>query len=421
MSSLLFENIAFAKLVINKTPLPAHNREGKSQLEVAMEKCRKCHAELPEGAKFCPSCGTKQSIQQRTKSRGNGTGSVYKRENGTWVAFRVLRYSVDDNGKMHKVTASKSGFKTKRDALAYLPNLTQESKREQQKQITFLQLYDKWEPTHRAGKDTINCYRAAKKHFRPVWYLKMSEITVDDLQECMDDVPGKRTQENMKALCGLLYKYAIPRHIATLNIGPYLVVGGAKGIGKEGLPLADLQKLEKQVGKIPYADYIVADCYLGFRPSELLELDVSDYNPTDKTITGGAKTDAGRNRIVPVSPVIQSTIDRLTAGRTSGALFGDTSGERMRLEVYREHFYNALEACGIENPIIEVNGQNRRTYTPHSCRHTFATMMKDVKAPDKDKLSLIGHTSTEMLRHYQDTEIDGLRKIVNELSSTKKL
>lgn len=383
--------------------------------------CMKCKKSIPEDALFCPYCGRKHIVQQKPKARGNGTGSVYKRSNGTWMAIRVLRYEVDGDGNRHKVTASKSGFKTKKEALAYLPNLTAESKLEQRRTITFQQLYDKWEPTHRAGKDTINCYRAAKKHFRPVWGMQMKDITVDDLQDCMDDVPGKRTQENMKALCGLLYKYAIPRHMATLNMGQYLIVGGAKGLGKDGLPMNALKKLEDNVGKVPYADYIVADCYMGFRPSELLELDVSNYDRKEKTITGGAKTEAGKDRVVPISPKIQETIDRLTNGKIAGPLFCDTGGGRMRIEVYRERFYEALEACGIDNPIIEVNGQKRRTYTPHSCRHTFATMMKNVKAADKDKLALIGHTSTEMLRHYQDTEIDGLRKIINAIAEGEKV
>jgi len=42
-------------------------------------------------------------------------------------------------------------------------------------------------------------------------------------------------------------------------------------------------------------------------------------------------------------------------------------------------------------------------------------MMKNVSAPDKDKLRLIGHTSTEMLRHYQDVDIDSLRRITDAL------
>ena len=71
---------------------------------------------------------------------------------------------------------------------------------------------------------------------------------------------------------------------------------------------------------------------------------------------------------------------------------------------FRDQFRKALEA------IPEV-----RLLTPHSCRHTFATLLKDVPAPDKDKLRLIGHTSAEMLRHYQDVDVDSLRRITDAL------
>lgn len=385
-----------------------------------MATCRKCKATLPEGAIFCHICGIRQDAekpQRKTRTRGNGTGTAFKRSNGTWVAQKTLEWRVDENGKMHRTYASKGGFKTKKEALNYLPHLSAQTKQEKKRLTTFRELYEIWEPIHEKNitKSTMDCYRAAMKHFRPLWNEPFTEITVDDLQECMDETPGKRTQQNMKAVCGLLYKYAIPRNMATLNMGQYLVVGGEDGLGKEGLPLEALEKLKQNVGKVPYVDYIVAQCYLGFRPSELLELDAANYDRKKKYFTGGAKTEAGRNRIVTVSPKIQSTIDRLTDRKVSGPVFCDTDGTPMAIEKYRQKFYAALEACGIDNPIIEFNGTNRRKYTPHSCRHTFSTLMKSVQAPDKDKLALIGHISTEMLRHYQDVDLEGLRKITDAI------
>ena len=378
--------------------------------------CRKCRASIPDGSKFCNACGAKQDVLHKPKVRGNGTGSVYKLPNGTWIAVRILGWNVDDTGMKHKTTVSKSGFRTKKEALEYLPRLTREEKQERKNTITFKQLFDSWEPTHNRGKSTMNCYKAAMNHFKSVWYERMSEITVDDLQECMDECPaGKRTMENMKALCGLLYKYAIPRHYASINMGQYLVVNGEAGLGKEGLPISALDKLVKAVGSVPYANYIVAECYLGFRPSELLALDVSDYNRANKTLTGGAKTEAGKNRVVTISPKIQNIIDQLTQNKITGPIFCDEDGSRLDIKEYRERFYEALDACGIDNPTTEVNGISRRKYTPHSCRHTFSTLMKKVPGADKDKLSLIGHTSTEMLRHYQDVDLDGLRKITDAI------
>lgn len=55
-------------------------------------KCRKCRAEIPDGSKFCLSCGAKQIQEKRkTLKRANGTGTVYKlqgRRKRPWVAAK---------------------------------------------------------------------------------------------------------------------------------------------------------------------------------------------------------------------------------------------------------------------------------------------------------------------------------------------
>ena len=333
---------------------------------------------------------------------------------------------MDANGKKHRLRRTKAGFKTKREAIAFLPQLI--SAPQKAKTMTFKDLYDKWEPTHRAGKSTMGNYKAAINYFQPIWGSDLSDVDIDDLQNCIDDCPrGKRTRENMKALCGLLYKFAIPRHLASLNLGEYLIVGGGDGGEKIGLPADAVEKLRSNIGTIPYADYIVAQCYLGFRPSEMLALDAKDYDRKQifrysgascrkqKAFTGGAKTDAGKDRIVTVSPKIQPIIDRLVADKISGPVFCGAGGAPLSIKSYRSLFYIALESAGIDNPIIVKDGINRRTYTPHSCRHTFATLLKNVPAPDEDKLRLIGHTSTEMLRHYQDVNLEDLRRITDAI------
>lgn len=130
---------------------------------------------------------------------------------------------------------------------------------------------------------------------------------------------------------------------------------------------------------------------------------------------GGAKTDAGRDRIVTVSPKIQPIVDRLVKDKISGPVFCGKDGAQMSIASYQSAFYAVLDACGIDNPVLEVNGMERRKYTPNSCRHTFATLLKRVTGADKDKLELIGHTSPEMLRHYQDVSFEDLRRVTDTL------
>lgn len=377
--------------------------------------CIKCGVELLPGSVYCHMCGKKQitSDRKRTK-RGNGTGTVYKRGD-KWVAEVTKGFKSDPKipDKQVRVIAKKAGFRTKKEALEYLTVLKGQQKRE--KRITWGKLYSLWLPTHRAGKSTMDCYKAASKYFADVDFWPLGDIEIDDLQECIDNCPkGKRTRENMKALCGLMYKYAVPRGYAEMNLAQYLIVGGESGASRSGFSADQLDRIRQAVGIIPYADYIYCMCYLGFRPSEFLALDVKDYDRKQKTLTGGAKTDAGKNRIVTISPKIQPIIDRLasTSNRISGSLFCDKSGGFWRYDSFRDTvFYPALDMIGIENPM--ENGKHK--YSPHSCRHTFATLMKNVQAAEKDKMRLIGHASPEMLRYYQDVNLEDLQKITDAI------
>lgn len=383
--------------------------------------CRKCKREIPADAALCCYCGTAVAAPaQRRKSRGNGQGSVYRLPNGKYIA-RKVSYYLDSEGKRHKRTASRC-FATKREAVNGLPALDPHKavtqKAERKAATTFKGLFDIWLPTHKAGKETLDCYRAAVKYFAPIYYERVADVDIDDLQECIDECPrGKATRKNMRTTVGLMYKYGIPRGYLPekLNLADYLSVKGAEGAGGTGLPPEYVEAIRKASGGSLAADYVLCHCYLGFRPSELLALTVADYDASERAFTGGAKTEAGKNRIVTVSPKIQPIVDRLLAGKTSGQIFSAQNGGPLDIKGYRTMFYDLLDELGLENPTFEVNGQQKHTYTPHSCRHTFATLMKRVTGASKDKLELIGHTSEEMLRYYQDVSLADLRKITDEI------
>ena len=376
--------------------------------------CIKCGTQLPEGAKYCYSCGRKQAVDRRSVRRPNGSGSVYKRGK-TWTASVVIGWRSQQRGATMvrvPIRSSKGGFSTRAAAMAYLPQLRMEEKN---KDITFKQLYDLWLPTYRKSKSTFNCYKAAFKYFASVHYLKLKEIDIEDLQDCLDECPqGKRTKQNMKAFCGLLYKYGIPRDYIPKdrNLAQFLIIDAEASKKKSGFDTRQLDLIRSSVNIVPYADYIYCMCYLGFRPSEFLSLRVEDYDRDKKFIVGGAKTEAGTNRTVTISPKIQPIVDRLVGSRTEGPMFPDPDGGYFSYNVFRSScFYPALDSIGIENPVTD--GVHK--YTPHCCRHTFATLMKSVDAPGADKIALIGHTDDSMLRYYQDVNIDDLRKITDSL------
>ncbi len=394
--------------------------------------CIKCGKELPAGAVFCPACGKKQQkSKHKTKSRGNGLGSAYKLANGKWCAEKTVGWTVDPlpedvppDAKPHRRrVAVKRQFSTKKDALLALPFMTAADRRPRQgtvarrkgTAITLKELYDQWEPTHRRSKSTMNCYHAGFRVFAPLWFVPMADLDIDDLQDCMDDADaGRRTLENAKAALSLVYRYGIPRDAVPKdrNLAPFLIIREPGSAKKEGFSSAELELVRLAAQKGDYvAQLVLCQCYLGFRPTAFLALTVADYDEKERVFVGGSKTEAGIDRAVTVSPKIQRYVDAFRVAADGGAIFG-AGGRVMPLKKYRELFYVLLKQLKIDNPVDE-NGRHR--LTPHSCRHTFATLLKKAAGSDTDKLALIGHTSTDQLREYQDVRYDDLRAITDQL------
>ncbi len=397
----------------------------------------KCKTALPDGAKYCYMCGRNQSSQRKRKRvHANGQGSVFKLPNGKWRAEKTLGYRIvpppegsppGTIGKKQRITVTQSTFKTRSEALAALPFLAEKAKTNRKpigssltaqkgEQITLKELYDQWYPTHAKSKSTMNCYGSGFKLFEPLWDVPMSDIDIDDLQDCLDDNDlGRRTRENAKTALGLVYKYGIPRNCVPKdrNLAPFLRINAPGSRSHVGLSELELEAI-RQLAANGSADaqMVYCHCYLGFRPTGFIQLRIEDYNADEKAFVGGIKTEAGIMRTVTVSPKIQGYVDAAIADRASGYVFCDDTGSKLSIRRYRALFYDVLDAADICNPVDE---QGRHRITPHSCRHTFATLMKRVKGSDTDKLALIGHASTEQLRDYQDVSYEDLRRITDQI------
>ena len=377
--------------------------------------CRKCKRETPPDALYCPYCGlclNPTPSTRKPRTRPNGTGTAVKRGK-TWTSRVVIGWKPVEGSPSLPIWRTKGGFKTKREALDYCSTLLK-SPRENRARPTVRQIYDAWLPTHesRVSKSTMDCYRSAWKYFAPIYHLPFADIDLDDLQECVDECPhGKRTKENMKALAGLLMKYAIPRHHTDMNYAEFLHTGNdAKGT-HPAFSMEQVEMIRRQIGITPYADYVYCLIYTGFRPTEMFVLTKDDYK--DGVLYGGIKTDAGKNRAVPVSDKIKPIIEKQLSGN-SGLLFPKEDGTPLSTNYFRKFcFYKVLEAAGIQ-PIPTPDSPP--TYVPYSCRHTFANMLKSAQGSDKDKAGLIGHEDYKTTqKHYQTPELEAMKAIIQQL------
>lgn len=380
--------------------------------------CQKCGIDLPETFAFCPMCGKSVAKQEKKRRRrANGEGSVIRR--GKSYSIRITTGWTLKDGRAVQQFAEKGGFKSQKAALEYMPTLREEAMRPHSsyEKITFEELYDKLIERHakRVSKSTMGCYVSAHKHFSEIYSLPFADLNTEDWQLCIDDCPnGIRTKQNMKALGTLMYKLAAELRVfgvnTETNFASLVWLPTDDSESRQPFTLEELGKIKAGASAgIRYADWILAMCYTGFRPSEFLALKKGSFDAERWTLRGGAKTEAGKNRIVPVHPLIRPIIAKQMIA-PGEYLFSVHRDKPTTLDNFRQAcFYPALEALGIQSV---PKPREKPERTPYSTRHTFATMMKSVKGSDKDKAALMGHTSFEMTLHYQHEDYDSLKKII---------
>ena len=398
--------------------------------------CPKCKSLNTSDAIFCNQCGKKliSTKKSRAKSRGNGTGcAYYSSKYRYWIAQVIDGYRdvpedlMDPANKKQRVPIKKTkgGFKRREDALAYcqqvkkeksLPDLT----------VTLAKIFEEWETFYspRIDPSTMAGYRAAYKYFSPLHDCRIREITAADLQQCMDDCPkGKRTHQNMKVVAGLLWKYAKSKHIVTQVETEILFTGRGQSKKRESLTDIEVEKIRQAISRVRYADYIYALCYLGYRPGEMLELrkDQVIEHEGRLFLIEGKKTDAGRNRTVPVHQKIEPLIrSRLYVPGTDLIFpqycFAKVSKKRpvaplMSFKQMTDNYFREMVFKPICASLSIAEGK-----VPYAARHTFSNKLKKAEGEDIDKAALMGHSKyTFTQTAYQDTNLDELAAVVDSI------
>ena len=233
---------------------------------------------------------------------------------------------------------------------------------------------------------------------------KMRSMTLDEWQSILDeDEDEGRSQSlinNDAILIKALYSYAMERDIVGKDYSAYLDIPSV-GAKRPRNALSDLQVAQLAnlaASGVPWADTALILCYTGFRVSELLRLTPFSYHPEDGGyLQGGLKTEAGRNRIVPVHPKIKPYLKAWLA-KGGETIICDAGGRAIPPEQYRAHFKELMVQIGAPEA------------TPHWCRHTFATRLHAANADALTVKWLLGHsTKSDITSHYTHETIDALR------------
>lgn len=365
--------------------------------------CVKCKKEIPNGSVFCCWCGRKQEAPQRkTLKRANGTGTVYKlqgRRTRPWVAAKgktIIGY-----------------FDKKTSALEALARLQGRSIDEIYN-WTFEQVYESWKDEHfrDIGVKGVESYERAFDVFEPLHDRKFRELRTADYQIIIDKYSDKSHSllSKFKQLATQMSQWGIRQELITTNFASFIKLPENVKKEKEIFTAEEIEKLEKDGSQ--EAKLVLMLIYTGMRIGELFGLRTDNVYET--YVIGGEKTEAGRNRIIPIRSEGRKYFAEFKSRAKGEFLISGYDGQKVIANFRKRDYYPLLERLGISKK------------TPHATRHTFASWAVANNIKPELLQKMLGHadysTTANIYEHFDiDQLIDAIDvPVTNTLLTNRK-
>lgn len=275
--------------------------------------------------------------------------------------------------------------------------------------MTLEELYKEWSEGafQYISKQTQDNYRAAWKRLSKYAGAKVKEVRSAHFQavidSCHKDGMSRSTLEKIRIVAVQLMNYAMENDIVSKNYAKFIRLPKAEKESKARFTDLEIKKLLDRADADEWTSTVLILIYTGLRISEMLGLTQFNVDTKRHLITGGIKTDAGKNRVVPIHPKIRKYV--LEWHRKNGqALICDENGKALSAKQYRKKYYAALEAAEV------------RRLVPHACRHTFCSMLAEKGADTLSIQKLAGHADYGFTANeYTHPEVDKLRKAIAKI------
>jgi integrase len=343
----------------------------------------------------------------------NGYGSVYKvsgNRRRPWAARVTTGWTPD--GKLQRYLIGY--YKTKAEALealaAYNKNPIGEIRDK-----TLGDLYSEWSDRYYnkdLSKSTVDSYKAAWRRLSVLENRQVRELRKTDLQDIVEDMIAeglsRSSLEKVKTLAVLLWDEAMANDIVDRNYGSMIELPKSRKAKKPTFTDFEISLIKRaaDAGNV-WAGTIMILIYTGMRVGELVRLTRFNVDLDAWTITGGIKTDAGRDRVMPVHPKIRPYITWWV--NNPGPRLIHRDGQPISVDYYRKSiFYPTLERLEID--------YKSRGLTPHCARHTFATLLAKAGAKTTAIQRLMGHSDYATTANtYTHPDFRELWEAVNQI------
>lgn len=344
----------------------------------------------------------------------NGYGSVVKLSGNRRNPFEV-RVNTRMDERYYPVYDVLGRYPTREEALIALAEYNRTPYSVSDREMTFSQLYEKFYQNkyEYSGKtysqSSIYCTKSAYGYCGTLYERPYSKLRANDFRGVLGQINDKgkplshALQEHIKNLFSQMDKFALQNDIIEKGYSSFAAITVSED-DTPGIPFTEKElRVLWNNTDIPWVDSILIYIYSGWRVSELILMPAEDIDLKAGTFKGGLKTEAGKNRIVPIHSKIRGFVEhRLTANQ--GILF-PLNNRPISTAAYTKLFKQTLKAIGIDT-----------YHTPHDCRHTFTSLLDSAGVNQVCIDRLIGHASKSLTtRTYTHKSIDELRRAIETI------
>lgn len=293
---------------------------------------------------------------------------------------------------------TRSGFKTKKEALECLPALRDDM--ENVKDIKFSKLYDEWSAIHykNIGKSKQTAYRIAYNKCEAIHYRNVADIRAKDLQNIVDSCSsGYYPKHDIKVLCNMIFKFAMQNDYIIKNYASFIKLPPIPKSKRDAFKPDEIAAIwESYNNGHVFAGYILILVYTGMRLGELQKIQKEAIFLDQGYMIGGIKTEAGINREIIIHDRIKPIVQLFLSERKKKLL-------EMSEENFYINYYETLKLAGV------------RRLTPHCCRHTFMTLMAKADVQPAVIQAAGGHADYQTTLQYTHIPLEKKIEAVNKI------
>lgn len=412
-------------------------------------KCPECELQISDKATFCPHCGypiqpdikprKPRNKNNKRKRLPNGFGQIsqIKNRNLRNPYRAMVTVGKTSTGRpICKPLKPESYFPTYNDAYAALVEYNK-NPYDLKPDITVKELYEKWTAEYfkNATDNYIRTVNSAWAYCSSIYDMRAKDIRSRHIKGCMEEgfrieTRGKKkgekvyatpgTKSRIKSLFNNMLDYALEYEIVPMNYARTFELSGDVIVEieknkKKHFPFdnKEMDLLWKNVDDVKFTDWIIIQCYMGWRPQELATLRLDEVNLEKWYMQAGMKTEAGKQRIVPIHSKIKELVKRnydFALSINSDYLFNDKgqthSGSwSVTYDKYASRFEKVVK-------LLNLNPEHR----PHDPRTTFVTMGKKAGMDEYALKEMVGHSIQDITEStYTVRDLEWLREDIEKI------